>query len=206
MLIANLSLNKIHLTFLLCETNLDDSINSDNFSVRSYLPLIRKDFSTHIHGLVVYVKEGLPFVWHLSLENSADSYLCFRLALLHSVSYFFFLYRSPSLSLCMVYDSISSNIDEVLLINQSANVFVFVDFYVHHKDCLTYSGKTDIPGELCSNFSSQMTLHRWLTFLIGSQTVILTVLLFWIYFILLRLVFVLRWLSLHCEILIMLLS
>ena len=206
MLIANLSLNKTHLTFLLCETNLDDSINSDNFSVRGYLPLIQKDFSTHIHGLVVYVKEGLPFVWHLSLENSADSYLCFRLALLHSVSYFFFRYRSPSLSLCMVYDSISSNIDEVLLINQSANVFVFVDFYVHHKDCLTYSGRTDIPGELCSNFSSQMTLHRWLTFLIGSQTVILTVLLFWIYFILLRLVFVLRWLSLHCEILIMLSS
>ena len=113
---------------------------------------------------------------------------------------------SPSLSLCMVYDSISSNIDEVLLINQSANVFVFADFYVHHKDCLTYSGRTDIPGELCSNFSSQMTLHRWLTFLIESQTVILTVLLFWIYFILLRLVFVLRWLSLHWEILIKLSS
>ena len=167
-------------------------------------PLIQKDSSIHMDGLVV--KEVLHFAQDLSLENSADSYLCFWLALLHSVSYFFFLYRSPSLSLCMVYDSISSNIDEVLLINQSANVFVFVDFYVHHKDCLTYSGRTDIPGELCSNFSSQMTLHRWLTFLIGSQTVILTVLLFWIYFILLRLVFVLRWLSLHCEILIMLSS
>ena len=33
---------------------------------------------------------GLPFARDLSLENSADSYLCFRLALLHSVSYFFF--------------------------------------------------------------------------------------------------------------------
>ena len=40
-----------------------------------------------MHGLTVYVKEGLPFAWELSLENSADSYLCFRLALLHSVSY-----------------------------------------------------------------------------------------------------------------------
>ena len=76
----------------LCETNLDDSTDSDNFSVRGYLPLIRKDSSTHMHGLAVYVKEGLPFVRDLSLENSADSYLCFRLALLHSVSYFFFLY------------------------------------------------------------------------------------------------------------------
>ena len=80
----------------LCETNLDDSIDSSNFSVRGYLPLIRKDSSTHMHGLTVYVKDGLPFAWDLSLENSADSYLCFQLALLHSVSYFFFLYRSPS--------------------------------------------------------------------------------------------------------------
>ena len=89
----------------LCETNLDDSIDSGNFSVRGYLPLIRKDSSTHMHGLAVYVKEGLPFVRDLSLENSADSYLCFRLGLLHSVSYFFFLYRSPSSSLCTVFDS-----------------------------------------------------------------------------------------------------
>ena len=50
-----------------------------------------------------------------------------------------------------------------------------------------------------------MTLFRWLTFLLGSQTVILIVLLFWIYFFLLTLVFVLQWLSLHWEILIMLL-
>ena len=76
----------------LCETNLDDSIDSGNFSVRGYLPLIQKDSSTHMHGLAVYVKEGLPFARDLPLENSADSYLCFRLVLLHSVSYFFFLY------------------------------------------------------------------------------------------------------------------
>ena len=41
----------------LCETNLDDSIDSGKFSVRGYLPLIRKDSSTHMHGLAVYVKE-----------------------------------------------------------------------------------------------------------------------------------------------------
>ena len=51
-----------------------------------------------------------------------------------------------------------------------------------------------------------MTLLRWLTFVVGSQTVILTVLLFWISFFLLMLVFVLQWLSLHWEILIMFLS
>ena len=102
--------------------------------MRGSLPLTRNDSVTHMYGLAVYVKEGLPFARDLSLENSANSYLCFRLALLHSVSYFFFLYRSPSSSLCMVFNFISSNIDEVLLINSSANVFVFGDFYVHHKD------------------------------------------------------------------------
>ena len=61
----------------LCETNLDDSIDSDNSSVRGYLPLIQKDSSTHMHGLAVYVKEGLPFAQDLSLENSTDSYICF---------------------------------------------------------------------------------------------------------------------------------
>ena len=49
---------------------------------------------------------------------------------------------SPSLSLCSVFDSISSSIDEVLSINPSANAFVFGDLDVNHKDCLTYYGGT----------------------------------------------------------------
>ena len=138
----NLSLNQTVLTFFLYgrQTNLDDSIDSGNFSMRGYLPLIPKDSITHMHGLAVYVKEGLPFARDLSLENSADSYICFGLALLHSVSYFFFFYRSPYSSLCTVFDSVPSNIDEDLSINPPANVFVFGDFKVHHKDWLTYSG------------------------------------------------------------------
>ena len=43
------------------------------------------------------------------------------------------------------FDATSSNLDEVLLINQYANVFVFGDF--HHKDWITYSGGTDGAGE-----------------------------------------------------------
>ena len=101
-----------------------------------------------MHGLAFYMKEGHPFAWDLSLESSEDSYLHFRLALLHSMAYFFFLYRLPSLSLCLFFDSTSSSIDEVLLINPSANVFVFGDFNVSHKDWLTYSGGTDRPREL----------------------------------------------------------
>ena len=134
---SNCSINKIvdYESFLesnspdifdLCETNLNGSITSSNFSVRGYLLLIWKDSSTYMDGLTVYVKEGLPFKQNLSLENSADSYLCFWLALLHSVSYLFFLYQSPS-SMYKVFYFVSSNIDEVLSINPSANVFVFRD-------------------------------------------------------------------------------
>ena len=59
----------------------------------------------------------------------------------------------PLSMLCIVSDSVSSNIYEVLLINPSLNVFVFGDFNVHYKDWLTYSVGTDRPGELCYNFS-----------------------------------------------------
>ena len=98
-------------------------------------------------GLVVYVKERLPFARDLSLENSADSCLCFRLALLHSVSYFFFLYRSPFSSLGTDFDSVSSNKDEVLSINPSANVSLEI-LTSYHKYRLTYCGGTNRSGEL----------------------------------------------------------
>ena len=190
----------------LCETNLYGSIDSGNFSERAYICLIWKYTSTHMHGLAVHVKEGLPFARELSLENSAASCLCFGLPLLNSASYFFFLYRSPSLSLCMVFDSISSSIDEVLSINPSANVFVFGDFNVHHKDWLTYSGGTDQPGELCYNFSISNDFTRMVNFPTRiPQTVILIVPLFWIY-LFLTLLFVLQWLFLHWEILILVVS
>ena len=51
----------------------------------------------------------------------------------------------------MVFDCVSSNIDEILLMNPSANVFVLGDFNVHHKDWLAYSGGTDQPSERCYN-------------------------------------------------------
>ena len=47
-----------------------------------------------MHGVAVYLKEVLSFAQELFLENSANYYLCFQLALLDSASYFFFLIRS----------------------------------------------------------------------------------------------------------------
>ena len=75
----------------------------------------------------------------------------------------------------MVFDSISCNIDEFLLINSSVNMFVFGDFTIHHKDWLTY---TDRP----TKFWYQITLLSWLTFLPRSLILTLAVMLFWIYF------------------------
>ena len=72
----NLSLNQTLLTFLFSlKPRLDDSIDPSNLSVRGYLPLIRKDSNTQMHGLAVNMKGGLSFAQDLSLENSADSYL-----------------------------------------------------------------------------------------------------------------------------------
>ena len=78
--------------------------------------------------------------------------------------YFFFLYRSPSFLLCIVFDSISSKIDEVLSINPSTNVFVLGDFNVYHKDSLIYSDRTDRLDELCYNYSISNDLTQIVNF------------------------------------------
>ena len=70
----------------------------------------------------------------------------------------------------MVFDSISSNIDELLLINPSANVFVFGDFNVIIRTGLPILVELiDLVNSVII-FLSQMTLLKWLTFLLGSQT------------------------------------
>ena len=75
-----------------------------------------------------------------------------------------------------------SSINRLLRLCESLILFVFGDF--------TSIIRTDLPilvkliGQVnCVMISlSQMTLLRWLTFLLGSRTVIPIVLLFWIYF------------------------
>ena len=53
----------------LCNTILDESIDSGNFSVTGYFPLIWKNSVAHMYGLTDYVKEGLPLAWNLSVQN-----------------------------------------------------------------------------------------------------------------------------------------
>ena len=77
---------------------MDDSIDLGNFSVKGHLQLFQKDSATYMHGLAVYMKEGLPFSRDFSLENSADSYLCFELYFTQyftsfsSIHHFLYLY------------------------------------------------------------------------------------------------------------------
>ena len=72
------------------------------------------------------------------------------------------LYGASPFSLWTVVDAIQFNIDEVLWINPSANVCVFWDFKVHHKDWLTYSDRNDTPGEPRYNISiSNDVFYFW---------------------------------------------
>ena len=117
-----------------------------------------------MHGFAVYVKERLPFAQDLSLKtlqilNYVFDWLYFTQCLT------FFLYQPPSSSLCTIFYSISSNIDEVFSINTSANVFALETLTsIHHKDWLTYSGGTDRPGELGYNFSISNDLTQMVNF------------------------------------------
>ena len=118
----------------------------------------RKDFFLHW----IYLKKTLLFLTYI-------------FAWLHSVSYFFFLYWSPSLSLCTSFYFISSNIDKVL---QSTHLLCL------SLETLASIIRTGWP--ILMDFViiclSQTTLLRWLTFLLRSLTVILTVLPFRFYF------------------------
>ena len=64
----------------------------------------------------------------------------------------------------MVFDSISSNKDEVLYIKPSMYVFILGDFDIHHTDWLTCSGGADQPGELYYNFSMSNDLTQMVNF------------------------------------------
>ena len=119
----------------LSSTSITQLILAISLWLAIYLPLTRKDSITHMHGLAVYVKEGLckglvsrKLYWLLLMFLTG-----FGVILLYLLS---ILYQSPSSFLCMVFDSTSSDIDEALSISPSANVFVFGDFNIHHKNWL----------------------------------------------------------------------
>ena len=181
------------------KTSLNDSTESGDSSVRGHLPLIRKD-SSYMHGLAACVNKEL--LLHGIISWKPCGFLLMFFVSFTSLSVFLLF----SLSVA-VFNSNSSNTDEVFSINPSANVFVFGNFGSHHKDWLTFLMELiDLVNPVII-FLSQMTLVRWLTFLLESLTVtLIIVLLFCIYLFHMMLVFVLQRFSLHWEILIMFLS
>ena len=158
-------------------------IYSGSFTVRGCFTLIWNDSINHMHFRAAYVKDILPFA-RTYTEKSVDSYLCFRLVLLHSVSYFVFPYQSPSSPLCKIFDAFSSNINEVLSIKPSANL-----------PWWTLLQLLDLTQ--MANFSNRITDCDY-----HSSPVLHL----FIYLFIVKLVFILQWIPLHWKILIMLLS
>ena len=99
-----------------------------NIFVRGYLLLCRKDAIPHMLDLVANVRKRLLFARDSSFEESVDLYLCFRLVLLDTVSWFFFLCESPSLSFSRVFLCIFTNINSIFL----STPLDFSDFDLGH--------------------------------------------------------------------------
>ena len=79
---------------VLCETDLDESIDSGNFSVMGYLHVIWKDSITHIHGLAVYVKKGqMTYLSKTRILNYVFNWLSsLSVLLLFPLSIIFFVF------------------------------------------------------------------------------------------------------------------
>ena len=125
-MVVNFSLNQILFDILaICKTELEDSVDSSNVSVRGYTPLIWKRSVTQIHGLACFVKESFflhtTYLWKtLKIFMFSTGFTPFDVSLYFLLSIFFF--------------QSFFELDELLLINPSANIFAFRDFSIHHRD------------------------------------------------------------------------
>ena len=148
----------------LSESRLGSDTSSDSFKLPGYI-FHRLDHPPS-HGLGVYIKDTLPIARERALECNDQDYICFRLSLLHSTTYLYFLYCSPSSLSCAVVDAISDSIDRVISLHPAAQVMVFRDFNVHHKKWLIHSHGTDAAGTSVYNFS----ITQGLTQIVSSPT------------------------------------
>ena len=163
--------------------------------MRAYLPFMWNDSVTHMHIWYTWChfwcEGGAFFCMGLIFRKLWQFLFIFSAGFTSFVVLFLFLYWSPS-SLCVVSDAISSKIDQVFSINPSANIFVFGDFpSIIRTGWPILVEKIDLVTSVII-FLSQMNLLRLLTSLIGSLTVTVKGLLFWVSFFLLILVFVLQ--------------
>ena len=104
-----------------------------------------------------------PVLVMFRMNELNSPYMCFRMALLHSKTYIFFLYH-PQTEGSSVFTSITNQIDTILIHHPSANINVFGDFIVHHVQWLTHSNHTDNVGVECFNFSLDYELKQIVPF------------------------------------------
>ena len=135
-----------------CETGHLDDMRLASVKVDGYNDPIKKDDSRHGHGLAVYVKNGFPCSRAASFEDPLLPYMCFRVALLHSTSFIFTLYR-PQTDGVAIFDSIAERIDSILLAHPSASIHLCGDFNIHHQEWLIHSNCTDEEGRHCHDFA-----------------------------------------------------
>ena len=143
-----------------------------------------------MHGLAVYVKEGLP-LHGTYLQKTLQIFTCV----------FDWLYFTQCLTSFSSMDHLLLCAQFLILFHQTQMRFSQLTHLLMllFLEVLTSIMRTDLPIlvaliDMVNSviiLLSQITLLRWLTLLLGSQTVILIVLLFWIYFFLLTLAFVL---------------
>ena len=71
---------------------MDESVDSENFSVRGYLPLIKKNSSTHMHGLTLYYTEYISRKLCRFLLMFLTGFTSFSIILIFSLSITFFVF------------------------------------------------------------------------------------------------------------------
>ena len=127
---------------VLCETIMDDSIDFGNFSIRG-----SERFSYSYEWSCSLWERGASFYKEL-ISRKLPAFLFMFSTDFTSFSVLFFFPLSITFIFMSMFDTVLSNINEVISINISANGFVFGDFNVCHRDWITGSGGTDSPGNV----------------------------------------------------------
>ncbi|XP_065641128.1 RNA-directed DNA polymerase from mobile element jockey [Hydra vulgaris] len=115
-------------------------------------------------GLGVYICINSPICCEIRFKSFDHSFMCFRLAPLHSITFLFVLYHSPSSHDCTLLDVVSDQIDHALSLYPSANIVVVGDFNVHHTEWLG-SNTTDPAGTKAFNFCVSQSLTQIVNFM-----------------------------------------
>ena len=124
----------------LCETNLDDSIDSGNFSVRSYLPFILKGFY-YSYAQSCSLCEGRTFFCMVLISRELNGLL-----LMFSSGF-------TSLSILLLFPlsvTFFVSMHSFLKFSQATHLLMCLSLEtlnIHHWAWLTYSGGTDRPGD-----------------------------------------------------------